>query len=367
MIIGVPKEIKVHEYRVAIIPQGVRTLVENGHSVIIEKGAGEGSGISDDGFVSAGAKIISKKVLFNQADLILKVKEPHPDEVSLFGKNQILFAYLHLASAPSLAKSLIESGITGIAYETIQLPDGRLPLLIPMSEVAGRLSVQVGAFYLQKAYGGAGVLLSGLAGVPRGEVVILGGGTVGSNAARMAIGLGANVTVLDDQADPLRRLEREFPGQIHTLISYPETIKEQVAKADLLIGAALVPGAKAPFLVSKAMIAKMKKGSVVVDVSVDQGGCFETTRPTTHQDPVYEVSGVIHYAVTNMPGAVPRTSTFALANATMPYLLKLAQSGLKKGIKEDQALLKGVNFHEGKVTHPAVAQALGCAYEPLLF
>ncbi len=366
MIIGVPKEIKVHEYRVAIIPQGVRTLAEQGHPVFIEKGSGEGSGISDDEFVSAGAKIISKKELFNQADLILKVKEPVSEEVSLFRKNQILFAYLHLASAPPLAKSLIETGITGIAYETIQLPDGRLPLLIPMSEVAGRLSVQVGAFYLQKAFGGAGVLLSGLAGVPRGEVVILGGGTVGSNAARIAIGLGANVTVLDYQADPLRRLEREFPGQIHTLISYPETIKEQVAKADLLIGAALVPGAKAPFLVSKSMIAKMRKGSVVVDVSVDQGGCFETTRPTTHKNPVYEVLGVIHYAVTNMPGAVPRTSTFALANATMPYLLKLAQSGVKKGIKEDQALLKGVNFHEGKVTYPAVAQALGCAYEPLL-
>ncbi|MBI1822341.1 MAG: alanine dehydrogenase [Nitrospirae bacterium] len=366
MIIGVPKEIKIHEYRVAITPYGVRKLAESGHAVFIEKGAGEGSGFSDEEFSAAGAKLASKKDLFGQAELILKVKEPLPDEVSFFRKGQLLFTYLHLASSPALAHALIESHITGIAYETIQLSDGTLPLLIPMSEIAGRLSIQVGAFYLQKVYGGKGILLSGLAGVARGEVVILGAGTVGSNAARMAVGLGANVTVLDQQTDPLRRLDQEFKESIHTLFSYPEIVKEQVIKADLLIGAALIPGARAPFLVSKALIGKMKKGSVVVDVSVDQGGCFETTRPTTHKDPVYEVGGVIHYAVTNMPGAVPRTSTLALTQATLPYLLSLAGKGLKKAIQEDKALFKGVNFSGGKVTHPAVAEALSCPYDPLI-
>ncbi|MHB8483361.1 MAG: alanine dehydrogenase [Nitrospiria bacterium] len=365
MIIGVPKEIKIHEYRVAITPQGAGRLTQSGHAVIVEKGAGNGSGFSDDEFSASGAKLSSKKDLFSQADLILKVKEPLPEEVSFFRKGQILFTYLHLASSSSLAKALIESQITGIAYETIQLSDGTLPLLMPMSEIAGRLSVQVGAFYLQKAYGGAGILLSGLAGVPGGEVVILGGGTVGSNAARMAVGLGANVTVLDQESGPLRRLEREFKGSIHTLFSYPDTVKEQVIKADILIGAALIPGARAPFLVSKALIGKMKKGAVAVDVSVDQGGCFETTRPTTHKDPVYEVGGVLHYAVTNMPGAVPRTSTLALTHATLPYLLKLAEKGFIKAVQEDQALLKGVNFRGGKVTHPAVADALNCPCEPL--
>ena len=365
MIIGIPKEIKVHEYRVAITPQGVGRLTEIGHTVIIEKGAGDGSRFSDDEFSAAGAKLSSKKDLFSQADLILKVKEPLLEEVPFFRKGQILFTYLHLASSPSLAKALIESQITGIAYETIQLSDGTLPLLIPMSEIAGRLSVQVGAFYLQKIYGGEGILLSGPAGVPGGEVVILGGGTVGSNAARMAVGLGASVTVLDQESAPLRRLDREFKGLIHTLFSYPETVKEQVMKADILIGAALIPGARAPFLVSKALIGKMKKGAVAVDVSVDQGGCFETTRPTTHKDPVYDVGGVLHYAVTNIPGAVPRTSTLALTHATLPYLLKLAENGLIKALQEDHALLKGVNFRGGKVTHPAVANALNYPYEPL--
>ena len=366
MIIGVPKEIKVHEYRVAITPHGVRKLTEGGHAVLFETGAGEGSGFSDEEFLSAGVKLSSKKELFDQADLILKVKEPLPEEVSFFRKDQILFTYLHLAGAPSLAKALLKSGVTGIAYETIQHSDGTLPLLIPMSEIAGRLSVQVGAFYLQKTHGGAGILLSGLAGVPRGEVVILGGGTVGSNAARMAVGLGAHVTVLDHQTGPLRKLNQEFNGQVETLMSYPESINEQVIKADLLIGAALNPGARTPFLVSKTLIGEMKKGSVVVDVSVDQGGCFESTRPTTHENPVYEVGGVIHYAVTNMPGAVPRTSTLALTDATLPYLLKLAEKGFRNAVKEDPALLKGVNFSAGKVTHPAVAEALNHPYEPLM-
>ncbi|MBI1822977.1 MAG: alanine dehydrogenase [Nitrospirae bacterium] len=366
MIIGVPKEIKVHEYRVAIVPHGVKRLVENRHAVLIEKGAGLGSGISDEEFSSSGAKLVSKKELFLQSELILKVKEPLLEEVPLFRKGQILFTYLHLASAPLLAKGLLESGITGIAYETIELPDGTLPLLMPMSEIAGRLSVQVGAFYLQKSQGGMGVLLSGLAGVPRGEVVILGGGTVGSNAARMAIGLGAGVTVLDSRPNPLRRLDQEFKNQIQTLISYPETVKEQVMKADILIGAALIAGAKAPFLVSKELISNMKKGSVAVDVSVDQGGCFETTRPTTHQDPVYRVGEVLHYAVTNMPGAVPRTATFALTNATFPYVLKLTELGFNRAIQDDQPFLKGVNLLSGKVTHPEVARAINCRYEPVL-
>lgn len=366
MIIGVPKEIKVHEYRVAIVPHGVKRLVENRHVVLIEKGAGLGSGISDEEFISSGAKLTSKKELFLQSELILKVKEPLLEEVPFFRKGQILFTYLHLASAPLLAKGLLESGVTGIAYETIELPDGTLPLLMPMSEIAGRLSVQVGAFYLQKSQGGMGILLSGLAGVPRGEVVILGGGTVGSNAARMAIGLGAGVTVLDSRPNPLRRLDQEYKNQIQTLISYPETVKEQVMKADILIGAALIPGAKAPFLVSKGLISNMKKGSVAVDVSVDQGGCFETTRPTTHQDPVYKVGEVLHYAVTNMPGAVPRTATFALTHASFPYVLKLTELGFKRAIQDDQPLLKGVNLMAGKVTHPEVARAINCRYEPVL-
>jgi alanine dehydrogenase len=366
MIIGVPKEIKVHEYRVAIIPQGVSRLIENGHSVLIERGAGLGSGFSDEEFSLCGATLVSKKELFFQADLILKVKEPLQEEIPLFRKDQLLFTYLHLASAPLLAKGLLESGVTGIAYETIQLPDGTLPLLMPMSEIAGRLSVQVGAYYLQKSQGGAGLLLSGLAGVSRGEVVILGGGTVGSNAARVAVGLGARVTVLDSQSAPLRRLDTEYKDLIQTLFSYPETIQEEVMKADLLIGAALIPGAKAPFLVSKSLISKMKKGAVAVDVSVDQGGCFETTRPTTHQNPVYEVGGVLHYAVTNMPGAVPRTSTFALTHATLPYLLKLANLGFKKAIEEDHSLLKGVNLYKGKVVHQAVAEAINYRFEPVL-
>jgi alanine dehydrogenase len=366
MVIGVPKEIKVHEYRVAMIPLGVGRLVEKSHTVLIEKGAGLGSGISDEEFSSAGAKMVSKKELFLHAELIIKVKEPLLEEVPLFRQGQILFTYLHLASAPSLAKALLESGVTGIAYETIELEDGTLPLLMPMSEIAGRLSLQMGAFYLQKRYGGRGILLSGLAGVPRGEVVILGGGTVGSNAARVAVALGANVTVLDSQSAPLRRLEAEYKGLVDTLFSYPETLKEVVMKADILIGAALIPGAKAPFLVSKGMISSMKKGAVAVDVSVDQGGCFETTRPTTHQDPVYEAEGVLHYAVTNMPGAVPRTSTFALTHATLPYLLKVANLGFKKAVTADPALFKGVNLWEGKVTHPAVAEAVNHVYEPLL-
>jgi len=366
MIIGIPKEIKVHEYRVAIVPQGVSLLVENGHVVLIEEGAGLGSGISNQDFASSGAKLVSKNELFRQAELILKVKEPLPEEIPLFRENQLLFTYLHLASAPLLAKGLLERGVTAIAYETIQLPNGTLPLLLPMSEIAGRLSVQVGAFYLQKSQGGAGLLLSGLAGVPRGKVVILGGGTVGSNAARMAIGLGAHVTVLDSEAAPLRRLDQEYKNQIQTLFSYPDLVEEQVMKADLLIGAALIPGAKAPFLVSKSLISKMNKGSVVVDVSVDQGGCFETTRPTTHKDPVYTFGEILHYAVTNMPGAVPRTSTFALTNATFPYLLKLANIGFQKAIREDQSFLKGVNLWKGKVTHPEVANAIRCRYEPVL-
>lgn len=365
MIIGVPKEIKVHEYRVAIIPDGVSRLVENGHAVLIEKGAGLGSGISDEEFAAAGAELVLKDELFLKSDLILKVKEPLQEELPLFRKNQLLFTFLHLASAPLIAKGLLERGVTGIAYETIQLSDGALPLLMPMSEIAGRLSVQMAAFYLQKSQEGAGILLSGLAGVGRGEVVILGGGTVGANAARMAVGLGAHVTVLDTQPAPLRRLDQEFKNQIQTLFSYPETVEQRVIEADVLIGAALIPGAKAPFLVSRSLISKMKKGSVAVDVSVDQGGCFETTHPTTHQDPVYKVGEVLHYAVSNMPGAVPRTATFALTNSTLPYLLKIANLGFHKAIMEDEALLKGVNLCQGKITHPEVANAIHYRYEPV--
>ncbi|HXN06552.1 MAG TPA: alanine dehydrogenase, partial [Nitrospiria bacterium] len=278
-------------------------------------------------------------------------------------KGQILFTYLHLASDPGLAAALLKTGITGIAYETVQLQSGALPLLLPMSEIAGRLSVQAGAFYLQKPNGGKGILLSGLAGAARGHVVILGGGNVGSNAARIAIGLGARVTVLDSRAEPLRRLENEFSGKIETLFAYPDALRESVQKADLLIGAALVPGAKAPFLVSRKMIAAMEKGSVAVDVSVDQGGCFETTRPTTHENPVYELEGVVHYAVTNMPGAVPKTSTLALTNATLPYMMAIADVGVASAAKADPSLLKGINFSRGKVNHPAVAEALAMPCE----
>lgn len=366
MNIGVPKEIKVQEYRVALVPDGVRNLTEHGHTLRVEKGAGEGSGFSDEAYQKAGAAVCNKPELFKKSDLIVKVKEPLHDEIPLFEKGQILFTYLHLASDPGLAAALLQTGITGIAYETVQLQSGALPLLLPMSEIAGRLSVQAGAFYLQKPNGGKGILLSGLAGAARGHVVILGGGNVGSNAARIAIGLGARVTVLDHRAEPLRRLENEFPGKIETLFAYPDTLRESVQKADLLIGAALVPGAKAPFLVSRKMIAAMEKGSVAVDVSVDQGGCFETTRPTTHEDPVYELEGVLHYAVTNMPGAVPRTSTLALTNATLPYMMAIADVGVERAARADPSLLKGINFSRGKVNHPAVAEALAMPCESFI-
>lgn len=360
MIIGVPREIKNHEYRVGLVPAGVRDLVQFGHTVFIEAGAGEGSGISDEEFNQAGARILSSAAkIYQRAEMIIKVKEPLPDEFPLLREGQILFAYLHLAPAPELTQALLARKVIGVAYETIQLLDGSLPLLTPMSVVAGRMAVQIGAHYLEKGFGGRGVLLGGVPGVARGNVTILGAGIVGANAAKIAIGLGAYVTILDNNPQRLSYLDDIFGTRVNTLMSNYYNITESVRGAHLLIGAVLIPGAKAPKLVSREMIGTMKKGTVVVDVSVDQGGCCETTHPTTHEDPVYLVDGVIHYGVTNMPASVARTSTFALTNVTLPYTLELANKGFPKAAEENPALAKGVNVCLGQVTFENVAKDLG--------
>ena len=366
-VIGVPKEVKDNEFRVALTPGGVRTLRASGHEVIVQSGAGEGSGFSDEDYAGEGARIVqSAAETWAEADLILKVKEPVPAEFSFFRENQMLFAYLHLAADAALTHELVAKKMTAIAYETVQLSNGTLPLLTPMSEVAGRMSVQIGASFLEKFKGGRGVLLGGVPGVPPADVVILGGGIVGVNAAKIAAGLGANVLIIELSIERMRWIDDLFGGRIKTLMSTPYNIANAVQKADLLIGAVLIPGARAPKLVSEEMVKKMKPGSVIVDVAVDQGGSIETIdRVTTHSDPVYVKHGVVHYAVSNIPGAVPRTSTQALVNATLPYISELAGKGFEKAVRDNRALLAGVNTHGGFVRHAAVAEAVGLPFVPL--
>jgi len=360
MRIGVPREIKVHEYRVGLVPAGVRELTVAGHEVIVESGAGGGIGVDDAYYEACGAKVVSTaEQVFASADMIVKVKEPQPKECAMLRPGQVLFTYLHLAADREQAQALMKSGATAIAYETVTGRGGSLPLLTPMSEVAGRMSIQVGAGCLQKAQGGLGVLLGGVPGVPPAKVVILGGGVAGTHAAEMAVGLRADVTVVDRSVDRLRELSSTFGGALRTAYSTVETIERLVVDADLVIGAVLVVGAAAPRLVTRAMVKRMKAGSVLVDIAIDQGGCFETSRPTTHAEPTFVVDGVIHYCVANMPGAVPRTSTFALTNATLPYVRALADLGWEEALNRDAGLAAGLNVHAGHITHQAVSSALG--------
>lgn len=365
MLIGVPKEIKISENRVGMTEAGARQLVKEGHQVIVEKDAGLGSGISNEQYEKAGAKIIdTKKEVYAKADMIMKVKEPLPDEYELMRENQIIYTYLHLAAEPKLTKVLCERKVKAIAYETIQLDNGALPLLTPMSEVAGRMATQIGAYYLQKDHGGKGILMGGVTGVKPGKVTIIGGGVVGTNAAKMAVGLGASVTILDVSTSRLEYLDDIFQGRCMTLFSNAKNIEESVRESDLVIGGVLITGHKAPTLVSKDMISSMAKGSVVVDVAVDQGGCIETCRPTSHQQPTYEVDGVIHYCVPNMPGVVPRTSTYALTNVTLKYASMLAAMGVEDAVAKDKNLMKGLNVYGGHVVYEPVARDLGMEYKP---
>ncbi len=366
MIVGVPKEIKNHEYRVAVVPAGVRALIENDHKVLVERSAGEGSGISDEEYRQVGAEIKpSAQAVFGEAEMIVKVKEPLPEEYNLLNEGQILFTYLHLAPVLELTETLLAQKVIGIAYETVQLANGSLPLLVPMSEIAGKLSIQVGAYYLQKENGGSGVLLGGVPGVRAGNVVIIGGGTVGTNAAKVALGMGAYVTILDINMDRLRYLSDILGGKLSTLASNKSNIEAAVAEADLVMGAILIPGAKAKKLVTRDMIARMRKGSVIVDVAVDQGGSFETCMPMTLDDPVFTVDGVTHYCVANMPAAVSRSSTFALTNVTLPHVLKLANLGYAEALRTDAALRKGLNVFKGKLVYEPVAESLGLEYTAL--
>lgn len=365
MIIGVPKEIKISESRVGLTEAGVQQLVMNGHQVYVQKDAGLGSRISNEDYENVGAKILgTAKEIYDAAEMIVKVKEPLPDEYDLMKENQILYTYLHLAAEPKLTKVLCERKVKAIAYETIQDPNGSLPLLVPMSEVAGRMATQVGAFYLQKDHGGQGILLGGVTGVANAKVTIIGGGVVGTNAAKMAMGLGADVTVLDVNHQRLEYLDDVFQGRLRTLYSNPKNIETSVTNSDLLIGGVLIAGRKAPRLVTKEMISQMVEGSVVVDVAVDQGGCIETCKPTSHAKPTYEVDGVIHYCVPNMPGVVARTSTYALTNATFRYCNMLAQLGVEDAISKDPALYKGLNVYDGYVSYEPVARDLEMEYRP---
>ncbi|HXR89894.1 MAG TPA: alanine dehydrogenase [Steroidobacteraceae bacterium] len=367
MRIGVPREIKVHEYRVGLVPAGVRELTAAGHEVIIQTGAGAGVGIDDAQYRAAGASIApDAAAVFARGELIVKVKEPQPSECALLRPGQTLFTYLHLAADPVQAQGLMKSGATAIAYETVTGRNGSLPLLTPMSEVAGRMSIQVGAASLQKAQGGSGVLLGGVPGVPPAKVVILGGGVAGTHAAEIAVGMRSDVTVVDRSVERLRELSSLFGSSLKTAYSTGETIERLVQEADLVIGAVLIAGAAAPKLVTRAMLKKMKAGSVIVDIAIDQGGCFETSRPTTHADPTFVVDGVLHYCVANMPGAVPRTSTFALTNATLPYVRALADLGWQAAFKQDSGLAAGLNVHAGTITHTAVAKSLGMPSRPTL-
>lgn len=366
MIIGLAKEIKDHETRVGLVPASVTALVEAGHQVLVETNAGAGSSIPDQDYASAGAEIVPQAAeIWAGSDIVVKVKEPQPAEYAFFRPDLILFTYLHLAPLPELTAHLVESGVTSIAYETIRERDGSLPLLTPMSEVAGRMAVQVGAQYLEKPNGGRGVLLGGVPGVAPGNVVILGGGVVGHNAAKMAVGLGAHVSIIDINLNRLRDLDDIYSSQIVTLASNRWTITEALRHADLVIGAVLIPGASAPKLIRRDMLKVMKKGSVMVDVAIDQGGCFESSHATTHTDPVYFVDGVLHYCVSNMPAAVPHTSTYGLTNATAPYLMQLANKGLERACKESQAIREGVNTYRGYITYPAVAESQGREWREL--
>ena len=367
MMIGVPKEIKVHEYRVGLTPESVRELVASGQRVVVQKDAGAGIGASDADYLSAGASIAATpEEISARADLIVKVKEPLATERALLRPGQTLFTYLHLAPDPEQTRDLVASGATCIAYETVTSPDGGLPLLAPMSIVAGRMSIQVAAHYLERPHGGRGVLISGAAGVPPARILILGAGVVGSNAALIAHGIGGEVVVVNRSKAPLRRLESELGPGVTTFASTPQVIQRELARADAVIGAALVPGARAPKLVMRAMLADVKPGAVLVDVSIDQGGCFETSRPTTHADPVYSVNGIVHYCVANMPGAVPRTSTYALNRATLPFVKELAGRGVADALRSDVHLRNGLNVCRGAVTNREVAEALGYTYiEPL--
>ena len=366
MRVGIPTETKNNEFRVAITPAGVAELTRRGHEVLIQAGAGEGSAIPDTEFKAAGAELTSTaEQVWAEADLLLKVKEPTPAEYGLMRRAQVLFMYLHLAASRACTDALLAAGATSIAYETVQTPDGALPLLAPMSEVAGRLSVQEGAFYLGRAHGGRGILLSGVPGVPPGNVVILGAGAAGLNAAKTAVGLGADVSILDVNVDRMRHVDDLFRGQVVTLMSNSFNIEQVVRRADLLIGAVLLAGARAPVLVTKEMVSQMKEGSVIVDIAVDQGGCVATIHPTTLLDPIYLVGGVVHYGVANMPALVPRTSTFALTNATLPYAIELATRGAADAARANPALAKGINVWRGKVVHPGVAESLGETPTPL--
>lgn len=366
MIVGVPKEIKISENRVGMTEAGVKHLVNDGHTVYVEKNAGVGSQISDQDYISAGAQILETKAeVYSKADMIVKVKEPLPDEYDLMKENQVIYTYLHLAAEPELAKVLVEKKVRAVAYETIEDKNGGLPLLMPMSAVAGRMATQVGAYYLQKDHGGKGILMGGVAGVHPGKVTVIGGGVVGTNAAKMAMGLGAEVTVLDVNQNRLEYLDDVFEGRMRTLYSNIQNIEECVAESDLVVGAVLVAGHKAPKLVTRQMVENMSPGSVIVDVAVDQGGCIETCKPTSHVEPTFEINGVIHYCVPNMPGVVSRTSTYALTNATLNYATSIANLGLEEALSKYPLLQKGVNVYKGEVCYEPVAQDLGYAYKPL--
>ncbi|MBW1980858.1 MAG: alanine dehydrogenase [Deltaproteobacteria bacterium] len=366
MIIGVPKEIKTEEYRVGIVPAGVKLLLNDGHRVLVEQDAGKGAGILDDEYRQAGAEIVSSAAeVYNSAELVMKVKEPLPPEYDFLRPGLVIYTYLHLAPAPELTAVLLEKDVIAIGYETIQQADGSLPLLTPMSEIAGRMAVQVGAHYLEKTEGGRGVLLGGVPGVYRGQVTILGGGVVGTNAAKIAVGMGAKVTVIDINQARLMALDDIFGSTITTLMSNPDTIERSVRDSHLVIGAVLVPGGRAPSLISRDMVSQMKPGTVIVDVAVDQGGCCTTCKPTTHDNPVYFVDSVIHYCVANMPGAVPRTATFALTNVTIVYALIMANEGIEKSLATNEALAAGVNIYRGHVTHEAVARDLDYPFHSL--
>jgi alanine dehydrogenase len=366
MIVGIPREIKDNEYRVALVLVGAEEMKKAGHQVLVEKSAGKGSGISDQDYQRAGAKIISTaEELFRKAEMIIKVKEPLPPEYKLLKKGQIVFTYFHLAADKSLTEEMLTSGIIAIAYETVETEDGKTPLLTPMSEVAGRMAVQEGAKYLEKPMMGQGILLGGVPGVAPASVVVIGGGVVGTNAAKVAAGLGARVTILDIDLDRLRYLDDIMPKNVTTLMSNSYNIREKLREADLVIGAVLIPGAKAPLIVTRELLKLMKPGSVIVDIAIDQGGCIETSRPTSHSEPVYIEEEVVHYCVTNMPGAVAGTSTYALTNVTLPYALEIANKGYKKAVEENKALAKGLNIVKGRLTCKAVAEAHNLEYHPL--
>lgn len=368
MRIGILKETKPEEYRVALTPAGVEIMRHNDHDILIESNAGTASGFSDEAYDNAGAQIEPDSAnIFEQSQMILRVKEPQPQEYARLKKGQIYFSYLHLASSRNVSNALMETGVVAIAYETIQSENGALPLLTPMSEVAGPMAIQEGAKYLEMAQGGQGILLGGVPGVDPGTVLILGGGQVGCSAAKKACGLGTRVYILDTDLERLRYLNDVMPSNCFSQASSPSSIRELITKADVVVGAVLVPGSKTPILITRDMLGTMKKGAVLVDVAIDQGGCFETSRETTHADPIYTVDGIVHYAVSNMPGAVPRTSTLALTNATLPYALEIANRGWATAMRENSAIRSGANVVSGQITHPGVADALGMAYAPITF